>query len=344
MVVPTDLHRVFNQSLLSRRAMTDDTLLEMYKRSVKAVSSTDPDFAPPFRADADGVTAFLGEVTTLLEPLGMLVKRGADEETGRRWTALVNAEGAGDVARLATDLTPLEIGFVRTLIAAIVESYPANSVGSRAAVGLVRDLPGPMTKSAAEALLKALVARGWLAVSERGRYSLAPRGMLELDAYLRGEYDDYVQACRRCNRLVMTGVACATCDAHYHGYCYGMVTQRHAPCLECKTPFADPPPTPLGEKAVGRAQDGFERVSKRRRSGREGDEEEEDSQAAGSMERRAVEEEEDEDELEEDEGRPHQPRRSQLQVETVIPDSFVDPDGDEDDEDGDENDGRLYHY
>lgn len=37
-VMPTALHRVFNQSLLSRRAMTDDVLLEMYKRSISAVS------------------------------------------------------------------------------------------------------------------------------------------------------------------------------------------------------------------------------------------------------------------------------------------------------------------
>ncbi len=39
-IVPTHLHRVFNQSLLSRRAMTDDMMLEMYKRSVKAVAGT----------------------------------------------------------------------------------------------------------------------------------------------------------------------------------------------------------------------------------------------------------------------------------------------------------------
>lgn len=32
------LHRVFNQMLLSRRAMTDDMTLEMYKRAVAAVT------------------------------------------------------------------------------------------------------------------------------------------------------------------------------------------------------------------------------------------------------------------------------------------------------------------
>lgn len=37
MVQPTDLHRVFLQSLLSRRAMTDDTALVMLKRSLGAI-------------------------------------------------------------------------------------------------------------------------------------------------------------------------------------------------------------------------------------------------------------------------------------------------------------------
>jgi hypothetical protein len=96
----------------------------------------------------------------------MIVKRGADETTGRKWTALVNTEGVGDIAQQATDLSPLEISYVRAVIGAIVESYPANSVGSRQATSLVKDLNGQMTQSAAQALLKALVSRGWLATSE----------------------------------------------------------------------------------------------------------------------------------------------------------------------------------
>lgn len=36
---PTDLHRVYIQSLLSRRAMTEDVALELYKRAIGAVIS-----------------------------------------------------------------------------------------------------------------------------------------------------------------------------------------------------------------------------------------------------------------------------------------------------------------
>lgn len=117
------------------------------------------------------------------------------------------------------------------------------------------------------------------------------------------------------------GYACANdgCEAHYHGYCYDMITERRAPCMQCKCSFFEIRPTPVGEKAVGRAQDDWSRPQKRRRSGPNGranningeeeDEEDEDGDleeeeggnqsqgASQSLERRAVREEEG-DELE----------------------------------------------
>lgn len=135
------------------------------KDVLELTAAADPEFEPEHRADSRGLNAFLGEISTLLEPFGLSIKRSADEISGRKWTALVNAEGAGDIAQQATDLSPLEISYVRNVIAAIVESYPANSVGSRHAIGLVKELNGQMTQSAAEGLLKALVSRGWLAKS-----------------------------------------------------------------------------------------------------------------------------------------------------------------------------------
>lgn len=38
----------------------------------------------------------------------------------------------------------------------------------------------------------------------RGRYTLAPRAMIELDSYLREQYEDEVRTCRRCQKLAMT--------------------------------------------------------------------------------------------------------------------------------------------
>lgn len=120
---------------------------------------------PEHPPNPEGLAAFLDDITRLLEPLGLVVKKTFTEEEGKQWIALCNAE-SGDVSQLATDLTPLEISYVRNLINEIVASYPANSVGSAAALRLTSGLDGQMTKAAAEQLLMALASRGWFAKSK----------------------------------------------------------------------------------------------------------------------------------------------------------------------------------
>lgn len=163
----------------------------------------DPEFDTRHAPNREGFANFLDEVSQLLEPLGLVVTRGYTEAEGRQWIALCNAE-AGEVSQLATDLTPLEISFVRELISAIVGSYPANSVGSASALRLTSELQGQMSKAAAEQLILALVSRGWFAKSPRGRYSLGTRALMELEHYLREEFEGEVKDCKRCSRLMMT--------------------------------------------------------------------------------------------------------------------------------------------
>lgn len=183
MVQPTDLHRVFLQSLLSRRAMTDDTAMVMLKRSLGSIrrkspysssitsaraqlttGSVDPDFEVTYERGAAGLNKFLEDASGLLEPFGMRIKRGmADDGVG--WVVLANDE-AGDIGRMATDLTPLEISYYRALIEAIMLSHPANSVSNAQALRLTGELKGNMSKRDAEKLLGALTSRGWLAKSK----------------------------------------------------------------------------------------------------------------------------------------------------------------------------------
>lgn len=87
---------------------------------------------------------------------------------------------------------------------AIITSYPANSIGSNAARNLTSKLKGTMLKSVAENLLKSFVARGWLSISRRSRYSLAPRAIAELEGWLAAEYEDYIQKCARCAKTVFS--------------------------------------------------------------------------------------------------------------------------------------------
>ncbi|EKC99079.1 DNA repair-related protein [Trichosporon asahii var. asahii CBS 8904] len=224
----------------------------------------------------EGLSTFLEEASTLLEPFGMRIKR-AKSDDGVGWVVLANDE-TGDIGRMATDLSSLEISYFRALLEAIMLSHPANSVSNAQALRLTTDLKGNMSKRDAETLLGALTSRGWLAKSKRGRYTLAPRAMIELDSYLREQYED-------------EGVICANpeCEAHYHTYCYEQIKQAgRDKCAACQTRFSENEPRPLGELSVPRREDQWGTLNNRRKR-RERDDEDE------------IEDEEEEQELDSEE-------------------------------------------
>lgn len=100
------------------------------------------------------------------------------------------------------------------------------SISSLAALREVNQLTSPMTKTQAETVLASFVAKGWLLKSKcvgpfltnrnltsliteqlpstrlpshrKGRYSLSPRALLELQPYLKSTYPDEILDCTIC--------------------------------------------------------------------------------------------------------------------------------------------------
>ncbi|GFZ42412.1 hypothetical protein JCM24511_00127 [Saitozyma sp. JCM 24511] len=256
---PTNLHRVYLQSLLSRRAMPEEVALELYKRAIAACRKIDDDFRPTHQPDHNGFVAFTGDLTTILEDVGMDVRRSREEtKSGRGWLALVNIDPTEAMVQ-GSDYTPLEIDYYRQVVSGIIASYPANSIGSNHALRLTSELQGAMTKTVADALLKSFVSRGWLARS---------RAVMELESWLKQEFDDYVQTCKRCDKIVLAGVVCGNeeCDAHLHPYCHATILRAQNPrCPACQTSFTTHPPREVGEKAVSRAEDDYMGVNRKRK-------------------------------------------------------------------------------
>ncbi|WVQ93631.1 hypothetical protein IAU59_000707 [Kwoniella sp. CBS 9459] len=257
---PTDLHRLYIQTLLSRRAMRDEVALELYKRAVGACQAHDDAFRPTHGTTMQGMRAFLLDVSDILHELGMEVSIGSEQTgKGKQWVVLRNTDPT-EVALQASDLTSNEIEYFRKVIEGIITSYPANSISHGQALSLVSGLESQMSKSSAEMLLDALCSRGWLSKSKRGRYSLGVRGAVELEPYLKQEYEDYIHNCKQCKRLMLAGVVCANhgCSAHFHSYCYAAISKLPRPaCPDCSTRFKDVEPNDIGEKAVSRAEDEF---------------------------------------------------------------------------------------
>lgn len=147
-----------------------------------------------------------------------------------------------------------------TQVFEIIQSYPAMSIGSLHALQLSgggggdKETQGPkLTKSAAEALLNTFVSRGYLtksrsvilssakaviADSRRGRYSIGPRGALELETYLKKEYEGNVFTCNRCNKLVL-GVSSTALLRHLTLRAKHAVLQTVCPDVASKLCVAD---------------------------------------------------------------------------------------------------------
>ncbi|ORX35299.1 Nse1 non-SMC component of SMC5-6 complex-domain-containing protein [Kockovaella imperatae] len=272
----TDLHRAYLQSMLSRRVLREEVGLELYKRAITAVRASDEDFEPTHQPTKDGFMSFLGDLNNTLEKYGMLLKRERDQTAkGRGWVVLVNTE-ANEVAMAGSDLTPNELAYLRDLLAEIVESYPANSIGSTRALKLAGEQQTKMAKTVAEALLESMVSRGWLAKSKRGRYSLGVRGLLELDPYLTSNFADLLRKCARCSKLLTIGWKCdneeysSQGDNHWHLACFEAVKRiSRGSCPACRNSLEDV--KPIGEAAVSVAQDTFingSRGRKRKSGGR----------------------------------------------------------------------------
>ncbi|WVQ77331.1 hypothetical protein IAR50_007015 [Cryptococcus sp. DSM 104548] len=293
MAETTDLHRVLIQTFLARRVISDKLLVVLYQRAIAAVKAYDPRFKPPYAPTAAGAAEIVLELSDILHVASMEIAKGQDQRTGAVFYVLRNVD-ATEVARLATDLNQQEIDFYRKLVEAIMISYPANSLANGQARSLVKDMEGNTKppQSWAAKLLESLVSRGWISRSKRSRYSLSVRAITELETYLKSEFPDYIQNCRRCKRIVFEGVACSKdeCTAHYHSYCYNTISAMPNPKCQhspCSAPFRQFPPKPIGEKAVSTMEDSFSGGVKKRKRGRQtggGDDDEEEEDEAESEE------------------------------------------------------------
>lgn len=67
--------------------------------------------------DAPSYADTVDEINTSIEPFGFQLKRFVDEYSGKPWTAFVNTK-SDDLAKVATEYTPQEIAYFRTLVSA----------------------------------------------------------------------------------------------------------------------------------------------------------------------------------------------------------------------------------
>lgn len=181
------------------------------------------------------------------------------------------------MTQLATRFSASEIAFIRRLLDAMFETYNTPSretmaVKQMEASQLARprrnrqsqaaslaDEDGPtqaadsgITIGEADAVLRALVADGFLQLSNARYYSLAPRALMELDSYLKETYNDTaededdeptirIRDCEGCREIVTFGIRCNNreCGVRWHDRCanqyYSGRSAEGKRCPKCMT-------------------------------------------------------------------------------------------------------------
>lgn len=66
-------------------------------------------------ASAPSYGDIVDEINTNIEAFGFHIKRFLDEYSGKPWTAFINTK-SDDIAKVATEYTPQEIAYFRTIV------------------------------------------------------------------------------------------------------------------------------------------------------------------------------------------------------------------------------------
>ncbi|CAB4423032.1 unnamed protein product [Rhizophagus irregularis] len=194
----TDAHRLFLQASLSERFFTEATAIEIYRKAYEATAVQ----------DQETFTEFMTTLNAKLNSIDLEFRKSHNEEDGSAVWALVNTNG-DEIAKMATEYTPIEISFFRRLIELIVTADDESfSVSSITALKEVVKLKTSISKSNGEILLQRFVDDKWLSRSRGGRYSLSLRSILELQYYLKKEFEDYLSECILCYDIVTKGQRC----------------------------------------------------------------------------------------------------------------------------------------
>ncbi|KAI0256768.1 Nse1 non-SMC component of SMC5-6 complex-domain-containing protein, partial [Lactifluus subvellereus] len=253
-VSSADVQRLFLQSVLSRRVLSADLAKVLWKQCVETVKATD-NSVQITSSGVDGWGDFLAGLNKSLDPLDLELSRTRNEVTGKETYALVNRRD-DEIARIASDYSPLEISYFKALIEQIMLSPNSSySISSLAALREVNTLTSPMTKTQAESVLASFVAKGWLLKSKKGRFSLSPRALLELQPYLKSTYPDEVVDCTICLEILTRGHACprSNCKVRMHDACYERYRRSSGKCPTCSEDWGrvgNDRVVPVGEAAA----------------------------------------------------------------------------------------------
>ncbi|PIK44912.1 putative non-structural maintenance of chromosomes element 1-like [Apostichopus japonicus] len=141
-----------------------------------------------------------------------------------------------EVGKLATDYHPKELELFKEIVGKIVTSEEGEA-SSTECLNLADSLDRRISKDDAQTAIKKFVEERWLYMDEEGQISLAARGILELEMFMKESYSDFISICYLCQDLVVKGQLCDACGKvklHYFCCSATVPNQPNPKCPSCE--------------------------------------------------------------------------------------------------------------
>ncbi|XP_074662190.1 non-structural maintenance of chromosomes element 1 homolog [Tubulanus polymorphus] len=190
---------------------------------------------------------FVITINSSLKPFGMEIKKGTSEQTGGQFYALVNLHET-NITRMCPTYTPNDLELFKKIIEAIVQTDEGCTTTVNV-LNIGAEMEKKVSKTHAEEFLHDLEKNKWITITD-GEISLDTRSLLELDQYMKTQFEDHVVICTMCKRICLQGQACAQCDVKLHIHCAATYFARNAnanaccPEKRCKAPWIHEIPQP----------------------------------------------------------------------------------------------------
>ncbi|XP_071976493.1 non-structural maintenance of chromosomes element 1 homolog [Engystomops pustulosus] len=181
----------------------------------------------------DKLDDFVDVINKHLQPLFMQIRKGTDENDGRRYYSLVNI-AENEVTKMAMDYAENELELFRKAMDLIIDS-DNGFASSTNILNLADQLQSKkMKKKEVEQLLQNFVQDKWL-IERDGEYSLHTRCLMEMEHYIQSTYQDMVKTCNICHNVAIQGQVCDNCGIKIHLTCVEKYFKGHEEprCPQC---------------------------------------------------------------------------------------------------------------
>ncbi|KAF8537856.1 RING-like domain-containing protein, partial [Trichophaea hybrida] len=286
----TDFHRSLVQAFLARATMTGDQASEVVAAILTAENPSQP--VPKDSITSAILSQHIADINEELSKFDFEIRSMRDQKDRSTIWALVNSN-PDIIIQGATHHNADEIAFFRRLLDAMFETNntlraevmavrvndaihlnknPPKAASEEVPEGMHAISSGGLTMKGAEDALKMFVDEGWLEKSRGNWYTLAPRGLLELNVYLQQTYNDRsatpsdeeeddederpagekrIKDCFACKELLTMGQRCEklTCPVRMHEPCATHYFRVHKDkkCPGCQKTWTGK--EPVGEAA-----------------------------------------------------------------------------------------------